>query len=69
MNRPWLRPIVTPSEHRALVELQRIYDHTGSAVRPNQKLCQVIHRRPDGVTADQWNYATHARLDFVVCDA
>lgn len=62
---PWLRPVFTPSEHRALLALREIFEHSGYVVWPNQKLSQIIHRRPDGVTAGQWSYATRAQLDFI----
>jgi hypothetical protein len=38
-------------------------------VRTDRKLGQLVHRRPPGITANQWNSATRTHLDFVVCDA
>jgi hypothetical protein len=59
--------VLTKSEHQAKLVLDEIFEHSGSVVLPNQKLSQIIHRRPPGITY-QWQYATRAQLDFVVCD-
>lgn len=48
--------------------LDEVFEHRGCVVWPNQKLSQIITARPPGITAQQWNYATRAHLDFVVCN-
>lgn len=65
----WGRPALTPSERRAKTVLEEIFEHGDFLILPGFKLSQVIYQRPTGTTYDQWNYATRAHFDFVVCDA
>ncbi|WP_416211480.1 DUF2726 domain-containing protein [Frankia sp. Cas3] len=65
----WRKPLLTASERRAEWLLTSIVEHHGARILPSVKLSQVIDQRPAGVTAEQWNYATRAHFDFVVCDA
>lgn len=65
----WLRPILTPSEHAARVARGEIFERGGYVVQPGGRLSQLVHRRPPGITAHQWNSAIRTRFDFVVCDA
>jgi hypothetical protein len=64
-----LRPALTRSEHRAKLVLDEIFERSGFVVLPNQKLSTIIHQRPPGISWQQWDYATRAQFDFVVCDA
>ena len=41
----------------------------GQHILPNRRLGQLIGRRPDGTTANQWNSALRTRFDFAVCVA
>jgi hypothetical protein len=66
---PWLRPILTPSEHEARIARGEIFERGGCVVQPDLKLSQITRRRPPGVTAHQWSSAIRTRFDFVVCDA
>lgn len=43
-----------------------VVERAGQLIRPNQKLGQVIPRRPVGITAHQWNTASRESFDFVV---
>ncbi|HWH00304.1 MAG TPA: DUF2726 domain-containing protein [Pilimelia sp.] len=45
------------------------FTRAGCRVRPGRSLGEVLHRRPAGVTANQWNSAIRTRVDFVVHDA
>jgi very-short-patch-repair endonuclease len=49
--------------------LDEIFERSGFVVLPNQKLSQIIYRRPPDITNEQWSYATRAQFDFVVCNA
>jgi hypothetical protein len=65
----WGSPLLTPAERRAKAVLDEIFAHKDSLILPGVKLSQVIRRRPPRVSGEQWNYATRAHFDFVVCDA
>ncbi|NLU77732.1 DUF2726 domain-containing protein [Micromonospora sp. HNM0581] len=60
--------MVSLSEHDALAQLQALFERRGRAVWPNQKLSQIIGKRPSGISDQEWSYATRAQLDFIVCD-
>ncbi|MEV4759908.1 DUF2726 domain-containing protein [Micromonospora sp. NPDC049559] len=64
-----LRPILTPDEHETRLARGDIFERGGYLVWPGCKLSQLVHRRPEGITAHQWSSAIRARFDFVVCDA
>jgi hypothetical protein len=66
---PWLRPILSPSEHEARTARGEIFERGGSVVQPDVKLSQIARRRPPGITGHQWSSAIRTRFDFVVCDA
>jgi hypothetical protein len=66
---PWLRPILPLGEHAARVAHSEIFERGGWVVQPDQRLSQIVHRRPPGVTAHQWSSASRTHFDFVVCDA
>jgi len=63
------RPLLTPAERRARATLEEIFAHSGSLILPGIKLSRVITHKPPGISASQWDYATRAHFDFVVCDA
>jgi uncharacterized protein DUF2726 len=65
----WERPLLSPAERQAWAALEEILAHSGSLILPGFKLSQVIRHRPPGISASQWDYATRAHFDFVVCDA
>jgi hypothetical protein len=66
---PWLRPLLIPSEHGARAERGDIFERGHWVVQPHRRLSQIVHRRPPGITAHQWNSALRTHFDFVVCDA
>lgn len=45
------------------------FTRVGHLVRPHDRLGDLAHRRPAGITASQWNAAIRTTLDFVVSDA
>ncbi|MEO3930212.1 DUF2726 domain-containing protein [Micromonosporaceae bacterium B7E4] len=45
-----------------------IIERAGRIVRPDQRLGQLVPRRPEGITGHQWNAASRGRFDFVVSD-
>jgi very-short-patch-repair endonuclease len=63
----WGDPLLTANERRAKVVLDQVLQHRGSLILPGYKLSQVIRRRPSEISSEQWNYATRAHFDFVVC--
>jgi hypothetical protein len=65
----WLPPNLTPHEHGAAVARGELFERGGFVVQPDRKLGQVIRRRPQGITANQWNSAIRTRMAFVVWDA
>ena len=44
------------------------FERGGCAVLAGRRLSQIVARRPPGVTGNQWQTASRARLDFVVVD-
>ncbi|MDG4787452.1 DUF2726 domain-containing protein [Micromonospora sp. WMMD1102] len=44
------------------------FERAGLVVRPGQRLGQLVPRRPEGITGNQWNVASRQAFDFVVCD-
>ncbi|WP_203856487.1 DUF2726 domain-containing protein [Plantactinospora mayteni] len=45
-----------------------IIERAGRIVRPDQRLGQLVPRRPEGITGNQWNAASRGLFDFVVSD-
>ncbi|MDW5322560.1 DUF2726 domain-containing protein [Plantactinospora sp. KLBMP9567] len=43
-------------------------ERAGRIARPDQRLGQLVPRRPEGITSNQWNVASRGRFDFVVSD-
>jgi len=63
------RPLLTPNEQRAEGALKQIGEHHGFSIYSQVKFSHAIRDLPPGLTNEQWNYATRATFDFVVCDA
>jgi hypothetical protein len=68
-NDCWGDPLRTSAERRAAGVLAEIFPSGRFSILPGFKLSQVIQRQPPGISSEQWNYATRAHFDFVVCDA
>ncbi|WP_422769222.1 DUF2726 domain-containing protein [Plantactinospora sp. WMMC1484] len=60
---PSARSTRLPADPAVPVE---VFERAGRVVRPGQRLGQLVPRRPEGVTGNQWNAAARALLDFVV---
>ncbi|MBM0238320.1 hypothetical protein JNW88_16250 [Micromonospora sp. ATA32] len=60
---PWLRPIIA--------ETGREPDLTrgGHVVHATRRLSELVHRRPPGITGNQWSSAIREGFDHVVCAA
>src|SRR5579875_210660 len=65
---PLRKPLLSRNERRAETALQEIAQRHGFRVFSQVKLSQAIDP-PDGLKKSQWDYATRATFDFVVCDA
>ena len=63
------RPLLSANERPAERVLQEVGERHGFRIFPQVKLSQVIHDLPPGLTNREWNYATRATFDFVVCHA
>ncbi|MFY1671006.1 DUF2726 domain-containing protein [Plantactinospora sp. WMMB334] len=50
------------------VSALEVFERAGRVVRPRERLGQLVPRRPEGITGNQWNAAARAILDFVVSD-
>lgn len=71
---PWLRPTRPPQpaptlQAPGLTWGDGSFERAGWVVHRDRRLGQLVSRRPEGVTANQWNAASRTRLDFVVCGA
>ncbi|MDR7278722.1 DUF2726 domain-containing protein [Catenuloplanes atrovinosus] len=55
-----LRPVATAEE--------RLFARGRWVVQPDQRLSQLVARRPEGVSPNQWNTALRTRCDFVALD-
>ncbi|GAB7039864.1 MULTISPECIES: PDDEXK family nuclease [Catenuloplanes] len=55
-----LRPVVTAEE--------QLFARGRWVVQPDRRLSQLVARRPEGVSPNQWNTALRTRCDFVVLD-
>jgi hypothetical protein len=71
------RSIRLPDQHGATgrgaadhgaVPVGGIIERAGRVARPNQRLGQVVPRRPEGITGNQWNSASRSAFDFLVSD-
>ncbi|MEE6263979.1 PDDEXK family nuclease [Plantactinospora sonchi] len=45
-----------------------VIERAGRVARPHQRLGHLVPRRPEGITANQWNSASRGVFDFVVSD-
>ncbi|GIG87230.1 DUF2726 domain-containing protein [Plantactinospora endophytica] len=45
-----------------------IIERAGRVARPRQRLGQLVPRRPEGITGNQWNAASRGLFDYVVSD-
>lgn len=64
-----MRPLLVSSEHGARVARGEIFERGGCVVQSDLRLSHIVHGRPPGITAHQWNSASRAQFDFVVGDA
>jgi hypothetical protein len=64
MSDTWLCPIGLPAEQGT----GELFERGDCVVQSDRRLGQVIHRRPAGITGNQWNAASRTRLAFVVWD-
>jgi hypothetical protein len=66
---PWLRPTRAPAGSAPGPDRgDGSFDRGGWVVHRDRRLGQLIARRPEGITANQWNSASRTRFDFLVCD-
>lgn len=65
----WRRPALTDSEWNAKLVLDEVFQHGDYAVFPGFKLSTIIYEPPNGFSrqSPEWNYATRAHFDFVIC--
>src|SRR2546421_11601465 len=65
----WRKPILTASEWNAKLVLDEVFQHGSYVVFPGFKLSTIIGEPPKGFSwqSPEWNYATRAHFDFVVC--
>jgi len=62
------RPLLSRTERRVAERLGEIIGREGFRIFSQVKLSSAVDPLPTGLTREQWNYATRATFDFVVCD-
>ncbi len=67
----WRRTALSESEWNAKLVLDEVFQHGNYVVFLGFKLSIVIYEPPKGFSqqSPEWNYATRAHFDFVVCHA
>ena len=65
---PSSSPIRLPGDPGDSTTVGGIIERGGWIARPDQRLSQIVSRRPGGITTNQWNSASRTRFDFAVWD-
>jgi hypothetical protein len=60
------RVVRRPDDHATAAPVGDIIERAGRLARSHLRLGQIVPRRPEGVTANQWNSASRSILDYLV---